>query len=291
MSQVDLDQSVGYALKRAQHALHSTMDGELRDYGLSVSQYACLEILAARPRISNADLARDAFVSRQAMHQLLTGLRATGLVTAVGQGRSQRYALTAEGRTRLRTASSTVAAIEQRMIATLSRAEREQLHRQLSICATALGPPEQTYWVSTISRDHVRLSIKGGFTQAGHGKSSGLKRLKADDWLVYYSPKTSLRNGEPVQAFTGIGRVVDEELYQVEQAPGFTPWRRNIEFVRGTEAPIRPLIDKLSFIKDKRRWGYMFRVGLFKIPQEDFAVISRAMTVKNPSSRRAARQS
>ena len=277
MSQVDVDQSVGYALKRAQHALHSTIDGELRDYGLSVSQYACLEILASRPRISNADLARDAFVSRQAMHQLLTGLQATGLVSAVGEGRGQRYALTAKGRTRLRKASSTVAAIEQRMIATLSGAEREQMHRQLSICATALGPPEQTYWVSTISRDHVQLSVKGGFTQAGHGKASGLKRLKADDWLVYYSPKTSLRDGEPLQAFTAIGRVLDEELYQVEQAPGFTPWRRNIEFVKGTEAPIGPLIDQLSFIKDKRRWGYMFRVGLFKIPQEDFAVISRAM--------------
>jgi DNA-binding MarR family transcriptional regulator/predicted RNA-binding protein len=292
VSQVDLDQSVGYALKRAQHALHSTMDGELRDYGLSVSQYACLEILAARPRISNADLARGAFVSRQAMHQLLTGLKAAGLVSAVGQGRGQRYALTAEGRTRLRTASSTVAAIEQRMIATLSRAEREQLHRQLSICATALDSPnEHSYWVSTISRDHVQLSVEGGFTQAGHGKASGLKRLKADDWLVYYSPKTSLRDGEPVQAFTAIGRVVDEELYQVEQAPGFTPWRRNIEFVSGIEAPIRPLIDQLSFIKDKRRWGYVFRAGLFKIPQEDFAVISRAMTAKSLSSRRAARRS
>ena len=137
----------------------------------------------------------------------------------------------------------------------------------------------------------MRLSVEGGFTQAGHGKASGLKRLKADDWLVYYSPKTSLRDGEPLQAFTAIGRVLDEELYQVEQAPGFTPWRRNIEFVKGIEAPIRPLIDQLSFIKDKRRWGYMFRVGLFKIPQEDFAVISRAMAVKNPSSRRAARRS
>jgi DNA-binding MarR family transcriptional regulator/predicted RNA-binding protein len=292
VSQVDLDQSVGYALKRAQHALHSAMDGELRDYGLSVSQYACLQILASRPRISNADLARDAFVSRQAMHQLLTGLQAIGLVSAVGQGRSQRYALTAEGRTRLRTASSTVAAIEQRMIATLSRAEREQLHRQLSVCSTALASPnQQTFWVSTISRDHVRLSVEGGFTQAGHGKASGLKRLKADDWLIYYSPKTSLRDGEPVQAFTAMGRVVDEEPYQVEQAPGFTPWRRNIEFLRCIEAPIRPLIDQLSFIKDKRRWGYMFRVGLFKIPQEDFAVISQAMTANNPSNPRATRRS
>jgi len=115
------------------------MDGELRDYGLSVSQYACLELLAARPRISNADLARDAFVTRQAMHQLLTGLQAAGLVSAAGQGRGQRYALTAEGRTRLRAASTTVAAIEQRMLATLNGAEREQLHRHLAACATALG--------------------------------------------------------------------------------------------------------------------------------------------------------
>jgi DNA-binding MarR family transcriptional regulator/predicted RNA-binding protein len=292
VGQVDLEQSVGYALKRAQHALHSAMDAELRDYGLSVSQYACLQILASRPRISNADLARDAFVSRQAMHQLLTGLQAAGLVTAVGQGRSQRYALTAEGRARLRTASSTVAAVEQRMLATLSRAEREQLHRQLSICATALGPPDEpTHWVSTISRDHVRLGVDGGFTQAGHGKASGLKRLKADDWLVFYSPKTSLRDGELLQAFTAVGRVVDEDLYQVEQAPGFTPWRRNVEFVKSVEAPIRPLINQLSFIRDKRRWGYMFRLGLFKIPQQDFAVISRAMAVENPSGGRRTRRS
>jgi DNA-binding MarR family transcriptional regulator/predicted RNA-binding protein len=292
VSQVDLDQSVGYALKRAQHALHSTMDGELRDYGLSVSQYAALQILASRPRISNADLARDAFVSRQAMHQLLTGLQATGLVTAAGQGRSQRYALTPEGHTRLRTASSTVAAIEQRMIATLSRAKREQLHRQLNICTTALDSRnQQTYWVNTISHDHVQPSVEDGFTQAGHGKASGLKRLKANDWLVYYSPKTSLRDGKPLQAFTAIGRIADEELYQVEQAPGFTPWRRNIQFIKAIEAPIRPLIDQLSFIKDKRRWGNIFRVGIFKIPHEDFTVISQAMTLKNPNSPRPAKPS
>jgi hypothetical protein len=88
-----------------------------------------------------------------------------------------------------------------------------------------------------------------------------------------------------------IGRVVDEDLYQVEIAPGFTPWRRNVEFVRAVEAPIRPMIDQLSFIKDKRCWGYLFRFGLFKIQRDDFAVISRAMAVENPSSRRAARRS
>jgi hypothetical protein len=110
-------------------------------------------------------------------------------------------------------------------------------------------------WVSTISRDHVRDGVAGGFTQAGHGKASGLKRLAAGDSLVFYSPKTSLRDGTPLKAFTAIGRVADDELYQTEMSPGFVPWRRNVEFAHCAETPIAPLIDQLSFIKDKRQWG------------------------------------
>lgn len=134
-------------------------------------------------------------------------------------------------------------------------------------------------WVNTISRDHVRVGVKGGFTQAGHGKASGLRRLSAGDGLVFYSSKTSLEGGERLQAFTAVGRVADETLYQVEVAPGFAPWRRNVEFVDCTETSIRPLIDALSFIKDKQRWGYIFRLGLFEIPRRDFQVITRAMGV------------
>lgn len=134
-------------------------------------------------------------------------------------------------------------------------------------------------WVNTISRNHIQLGVEGGFTQAGHGKASGLRRLNAGDWLVFYSPKTSLEDGESLQAFTAIGRVADDEPYQVEMAPGFTPWRRNVDFVDCIETPIRPLIDALSFIKDKQRWGYVFRVGLFEIPQRDFGLIHRAMVI------------
>ena len=135
-------------------------------------------------------------------------------------------------------------------------------------------------WVNTISRDHVRLGVEGGFTQAGHGKTSGLKRLSAGDWLAFYSPKTSLRDGERLQAITAIGRVVDDELYQVQMAPGFAPCRRNIEFLECVETPIAPLIGELTFIKDKRHWGYVFRFGLFEIPHEDFELIKRAMVTK-----------
>lgn len=132
-------------------------------------------------------------------------------------------------------------------------------------------------WVNTISRDHVRLGVEGGFTQAGHGRAAGLRRLSAGDWLVFYSSKTSLEGGELLQAFTAAGRLADDEPYKVEMAPGFVPWRRNVEFIDCVETSIRPLIDSLSFIKDKQHWGYIFRRGLFEIPRRDFHVITRAM--------------
>jgi predicted RNA-binding protein len=133
------------------------------------------------------------------------------------------------------------------------------------------------YWINTISRDHVQRGVAGAFTQANHGKASGLKRLSKDDWIIFYSPKKSYQDGEPLQAFTAIGQVADDELYQFEMSPDFIPWRRNVDFKPCQETPIRPFIDDLSFITDKTHWGYRFRFGLFEIPEADFELIKNAM--------------
>ncbi len=60
------------------------------------------------------------------------------------------------------------------------------------------------YWINTISKDYVMLGKKGNFAQAGHGKEASVKKLQLDDIMIFYSPKTSLQNGKPVQAFTAI---------------------------------------------------------------------------------------
>jgi predicted RNA-binding protein len=52
-----------------------------------------------------------------------------------------------------------------------------------------------------------------------------------------------------------------------------------VTFLECTETPIKPLIDDLSFIADKQRWGYKFRLGLFEIPQPDLELIKSAMAV------------
>ena len=135
------------------------------------------------------------------------------------------------------------------------------------------------FWVNTVSRAHVLAGVAGGFTQADHGRATRLRQLQRDDWLAFYSPRTELRGGEPLQRFTAIGRIADDAPYQVQLSDTFYPWRRAVQFVASQEAAIQPLLPALSFIADKQRWGFPFRRGLFRIEREDFATIAAAMSV------------
>lgn len=132
-------------------------------------------------------------------------------------------------------------------------------------------------WVSTVSRAHVLEGIAGGFTQSDHGDSR-LKRLSKGDGIIFYSPRAELRAGEAVQSFTAIGEIADDGPYQVEISPEFRPWRRRVSFRPSGEAPIRPLIAELEFIRDKKQWGFPFRRGFFEIGPADFERIERAMS-------------
>ncbi len=135
------------------------------------------------------------------------------------------------------------------------------------------------YWIGVASRDHVMKGVAGGFCQLGHGKAAPVKRLSPGDWIAYYSPRTALEAGEPVQAFTAIGRIEPGEAYQGDMGGGFHPFRRDVAWRKGREAPIRPLLDRLSFTKGRTGWGYAFRRGSFAVGAEDFAIIAEAMRV------------
>lgn len=138
----DLNRSVGYALKQAAAALRTAMDAGLRPLGLSVPQYACLELLGQRPGLSAADLARGAFVTRQSMHAVLLGLEERGLLARAAtapHGRALPTELTDAGRDILVQASRIVATIERRMTAVLPVDERQRLLADLVACTAALG--------------------------------------------------------------------------------------------------------------------------------------------------------
>ena len=134
------------------------------------------------------------------------------------------------------------------------------------------------YFIGVVSREHVLYGVKEGIAQIGHGKKQGLARMKKGDWLIYYSPKVALDSSEKLQAFTALGQISDDTPYQVEMSPTFKPFRRKVIYEKYKEVSIVPLIEKLSFIKNKKSWGYVFRYGLVEIPKEDFDVIKNQMT-------------
>jgi hypothetical protein len=133
------------------------------------------------------------------------------------------------------------------------------------------------YWLGVASRDHVMRGVAGGFAQLNHGKRGPLDRLRPGDGIVYYSPREEMGAGAPVQSFTAIGIVADREPYTFDMGGGFVPTRRDVDFLAGHDAPIRPLLDTLSFTKGRKSWGYAFRRGAFEITAEDFAAIAKAM--------------
>ena len=46
---IELDTSLGYMLKAAASALHAALEAVLRPLGMTITHYACLELLAQRP--------------------------------------------------------------------------------------------------------------------------------------------------------------------------------------------------------------------------------------------------
>ena len=138
---------------------------------------------------------------------------------------------------------------------------------------------QRNHWLGVVSRSHVQIGVAGGFIQLNHGKWAPLQKFRAGDGLVIYSPRTEYPDGEMLQASTAIGTIASGEIYQVEMAPDFKPYRVDVKFVRCNEAPIKPLIERLSFIKSKTHWGGAFRFGQLKIPAADFGIIAEAMGV------------
>ena len=133
------------------------------------------------------------------------------------------------------------------------------------------------YWVGVATRDHVLRAVEGGFAQLSHGKAEPLRRMRVGDWLVYYSPRLRYADREPCRAFTAIGQIASDEISAVAVRDDWAPFRKPARYLPAREAPIRPLIERLAFIEDKRHWGYPFRFNHFQIGAADFRLIAAAM--------------
>jgi len=139
---IDLDTSLGYLLKEAASALRAAMEDVLRPLGMTITHYSCLELLSQRPGLSNSELARGAFVTRQSMNVLLQSLERDGIVTrpdAAPVGKALPTRLTEKGRQTLEEASAAVRSVERRMLGGMTEAEQAAALHALRSMVTSLA--------------------------------------------------------------------------------------------------------------------------------------------------------
>ena len=153
--------------------------------------------------------------------------------------------------------------------------------------STPLAHAAKRYWVAVACREHVKRGEAAGFCQACHGKRGPVQRMSPGDGLIYYSSVEEFGSSNLCQRFTALGFVTGESAYQFRMSDNFIPFRRNVSFQRCREAPIKPLINDLSFIKNKKQWGFMFRFGFFEIPKEDFDLIASHMLAESAPAKGA----
>lgn len=133
---------VGYNLKITQHRLRQRLDEELARFGITASQNAVLLAVASNPRISNAELARAAFVTPQTMQAILVNLERGGLIVRSPHpehGRVIMTELTASGQKAVADGAKAADSVERQMLSMLSTEEAQLLCEFLRRCAAALN--------------------------------------------------------------------------------------------------------------------------------------------------------
>ena len=132
---------LGYMLKRAQHALRMSMDELLEPIGLTVPQYNVLSAVQIQPGISNAALARGAFVTAQSMQGIVANLERIGLLRRTphpAHGRIRQSELTEKGSAVLAKAHKLLIGVEEAMTSGLKKEEIDALRSLLHRCAENL---------------------------------------------------------------------------------------------------------------------------------------------------------
>jgi DNA-binding MarR family transcriptional regulator len=133
------DHNPSRLIRKVQLLLRRMCDAELQQCGLSFSQYAVLQAIADHQGASLTGLARCCGISKQAVHQVLRGLRAASLVAVESSpDRAQPVELTAEGVLQLVTATDAVNRAAERMLAGIAPRNRNQLAALLRRCAENL---------------------------------------------------------------------------------------------------------------------------------------------------------
>lgn len=132
---------IGCSLKITQHRLRQRLEAELTGTGVSAAQNAVLLAIGDNPQISNASLARAAFVTPQSMQGMLVTLERDGFIRRTPHpehGRIIMTELTEKGKAAAEAGAMASETVERLMLSRLTHEEATRLGELLQRCAEAL---------------------------------------------------------------------------------------------------------------------------------------------------------
>jgi len=128
-------------IRTLHQALRAALDDALRSTDHTLPQQAVMATLARIPGASNAELARQAFVSPQSMGEVMQSLEAKGWIRRSPRSSNARIletSVTAAGTRALASAGARLARVEERIARALSTDELKNLRSVLNRCIEAL---------------------------------------------------------------------------------------------------------------------------------------------------------
>jgi DNA-binding MarR family transcriptional regulator len=132
---------ISYLIKWVERGVRSGLDTVLHGMDVTTPEYTTLSVLRHRSGLSSAQLARRAFVSAQAMNQIVVALERNGWIERTPDpenGRILRAKLTRAGRAVVAACDKATAEVERTLLSRLSADEVAQLRALLEACADSL---------------------------------------------------------------------------------------------------------------------------------------------------------
>ncbi|BEM34568.1 EVE domain-containing protein [Serratia sp. Lou2A] len=132
------------------------------------------------------------------------------------------------------------------------------------------------HWIAVISQAHARIAAESGFLQVCHGKAGPLRKTRSGDEVFIYCPRSEMGGGDVLKTVEFHCVFQNDDVYQVEQFPGFTPHRKDVVFNRHFQPVVLKEVAGLEFTADSH-WGMLARRGFFEIGPHDAALLRKAM--------------
>lgn len=134
---------ISYVVARLERAIRAAIAERVRPHGLTTLQYTTLSVLSRHGApLSNAQLARRAYMTPQAMSEVIDALEQKGLIKRDPHPKHRRLLparLTPKGRRVLAECEREVDRMEELMLLDLSSRERTAFHESLKTVVRALG--------------------------------------------------------------------------------------------------------------------------------------------------------